>query len=637
MDEPAGRLAPSRHRVIAASRPWRSPPDQPAWARPALLGVAALAALTYAWGMSSAALDTSYGAIARSMSSSWHDFLFGAFDPAGTVTVDKLPGALWPQALALRLFGFHVWAAVLPQVIEGTLTVLVLFRVMRRLAGPVAGLTAAAILAASPVTVALNRGNVPDSLLILLSVLAADATVAAIVGGRPRSLLLAGAWVGLAFQAKMLQAWAILPALAIAYLVCAPARLRVRTLHVAGAGAACLAVSVSWMTIVSLVPAGERPYVDGTRNDSVFSQVFDYNGVARLEHGSNPAGAGPPAAFLTRVSESGAAAKTSLAESVPPGWSRLLDGVYGRDIGWLLPAALIAALGTLIARRGSGRRDLYRGSVLLWGTWLLLLWGLFSDGIYLHSYYVASLVPALAGLCATGVALAWPRRRQAHVRAIIAGALLAGAAYGVYLLHGGTGVPSWLTPTSVCAALAGALAMLAVGPGTRSRALAGRTTIATLTCVLLVPAVASALMVTRALGPFAAPFEPPSATPSAARAKLASAQSARFVAELNSVYRTPIVFAIDTSRLAAPFIFASGREILPIGGFEGGIPSPTLAQLQRDVSSGRLRAFLIPASSPDPRLRWVYRHCRRTGSETGGEIHLLLYECEPSRAERQRT
>jgi len=139
---------------------WRSPPDQPGWARPLLLVVAALAALSYAWGMNSATLETFYAAAVRSMSQSWHNFFFGAFDPWGTVTVDKLPGAFWVQALSVRLFGFHVWSVVLPQAVEGTLTVLVLYRAVRRVAGAAAGLAAAAVLAATPVTILLNRGNI---------------------------------------------------------------------------------------------------------------------------------------------------------------------------------------------------------------------------------------------------------------------------------------------------------------------------------------------------------------------------------------------------------------------------------------------------------------------------------------------
>ena len=117
------------------------------------------------------------------------------------------------QALSLRIFGFHIWAVVLPQIAEGVLSILVLYRAVRRLAGPVAGIGAAIVLAATPVTMELNRGNVSDSLLILLTVLAADATSLAIITGRLRTLVLAGFWVGLAFQAKMLQAWFVAPRL----------------------------------------------------------------------------------------------------------------------------------------------------------------------------------------------------------------------------------------------------------------------------------------------------------------------------------------------------------------------------------------------------------------------------------------
>ena len=187
------------------------------------MAIAAVAALSYAWGIGSVNLEPLYGSAARSMSESWSNWFFGAADPWGTVSLDKLPGAIWVQALSLRLFGFHLWAIVLPQVIEGTLTVLVLYRAVRRMAGPGAGLVAAAVLAVSPVTVLLNRANISDSLLILLLVLAADATSRALISGRVQSLMMAGVWVGLAFQTKMLQAWLVLPSLYLAYLVAAPA------------------------------------------------------------------------------------------------------------------------------------------------------------------------------------------------------------------------------------------------------------------------------------------------------------------------------------------------------------------------------------------------------------------------------
>ncbi len=608
-------------RARAPARFWRSPEDQPPWARPTLLAIAALAGVMYAWGMNGAALEAFYGAAARSMSTSWHDFFFGAFDPLGTVSVDKLPGALWPQALSLRVFGFHTWAIVLPQVIEGVLTILVLYRAVRRLAGPEAGIVAAAVVAASPVTVALNRGNVADSLLILLLVLAADAATAAVVSGRLRSLLLAGVWVGLAFQAKMTVAWLVLPALAAVYLLAAPPRLRARLGHVALAGAVTAVVSVSWMAVVSVVPAHDRPYVDGTQNDSVFSQTFDYNGIARLRRGSDVfAGAGHPAAFLVKLSQ----ASAGPIHRIRPSWHRLLSGPFGRDDGWLLPAALIAAIGVLGTRRGHGRRDPLRAAVVLWGLWLVVLGAFFSAGGYPNSYYVAALSPAIGALCGTGVALAWRRREERAVRMWLAGALAASVGYGVYLLDGGSGVPGWLVPVAVCAGAIGVFGLGARRRGGGDTPLTGRMLVVAIGCALLLSGVTSVLMVGRGLGPFAAPYEPSSATISRADAERTRQLDEQIVAELSSTYDTPIPMATDSSILAAPYILATGKEILPIGGFQGGIPAPTLAQLRRYVAAGQVRAMLIPPVSSDPRIVWIREHCSAPEQASGATA---LYDC----------
>jgi 4-amino-4-deoxy-L-arabinose transferase-like glycosyltransferase len=604
---------------------WRSPADQPPWARPALLAIAAIAGVTYAWGMNGASLEAFYGAAARSMSTSWHDFFFGAFDPAGTVSVDKLPGALWPQALSLRVFGFHTWAIVLPQVIEGILTIFVLYRAVRRLAGPEAGIVAAAVIATSPVTVALNRGNVADSLLILLLVLAADATTAALVKGHLRSLLMAGVWVGLAFQAKMTVAWLVLPALAAVYLLAAAPNLRTRIGHLALAGAVTAVVSVSWMTVVSLVPAHDRPYVDGTQNDSVFSQTFDYNGIARLRRGSGVfAGAGHPAAFLVQLSRT----STGPIHSISPSWHRLLSGPFGRDDGWLLPAALIGAIGVLLTRRGRSRRDELRAAIVLWGLWLLVLGAFFSAGGYPNSYYVAALSPAIGALCGTGVAVAWRRREELAAQACLAGALLASVGYGVYLLGGGSRVPGWLVPVAVCAGVLGVLVLAAAQRGGGVKAPTGGVVALTIVCALLLPGVTTALMVIRGLGPFAAPYEPSSATVSRAEAKRTRLLDEQVVEELTSTYGTSMPMATDSSILAAPYILATGREILPIGGFQGGIPAPTLAQLRQYIDSGQVRAMLIPRTSSDPRIVWIRDHCvapEQSGSEDSGAT--ALYDC----------
>jgi 4-amino-4-deoxy-L-arabinose transferase-like glycosyltransferase len=591
--------------------PWRSPADQPAWARPALLAIAVVAAVGYAWGMAGASVEPFYGAAARSMSESWHDFIFGAFDPAGTVTVDKLPGALWMQALSLRIFGFHIWALVLPQVIEGVLTILVLYRAVRRLAGPAAGLTAAAVLAVTPVTVLLSRGNVSDSLLILLLVLAADATSAALLTGSLRQLLIASAWVGLAFQAKMIQAWLVLPALAAAYLLAAPAaRLRTRCAHVALAGLIAVVISLSWMTAVSLVPSQDRPYVDGSANDSVYTQVFDYNGLGRLT-GNWPTLAGPPSPIIVSAVESGNLLNAETM-GIKPSWHRLLSGPFAADGGWLLPAALVGALGVLVSRRRQGgRRDPLRAAVVLWGGWWLILTVFFSAGTYLNSYYIAALAPAVAALCGAGLAVCGPRPWSARVRLIVAATVLGCAGYCAYLMSGTASGPLLLTVVALVVAAAAVAQLLLRASGRAGHltalAFAGA-------AVLLLPAAASVTSVVQGLGPFDTPFESSKTVHNNQLLATVGPTFTRAVERLElDTQPGDALFGTDTSGLADNYILYGGQEVLPIGGYLGNEPAPTLVQLQADINSGYARAFMLPVSpaGTDPRVRWIESHCAR--------------------------
>ena len=630
--------------------------DQPFWARPLLLLVAALAGLAYAWGLDNAALEPFYGAAARSMSTSWHNFFFGAFDPDGTVTVDKLPGALWLQALSLRAFGYQTWAIVLPQVVEGILTVLVLYRAVRRLARPLAGLMAALILAASPVTVLLNRGNISDSLLILLLVLAADATAAAFTTGRLRSLLLAGFWVGLAFQAKMTQAWLVLPALWLAYLVASPARRGRRLGHVVLATLVTAVVSLSWMLAVTAVPSHDRPYVDGSRNDSEFAQVFDYNGLARFESRAEAQKSlGTPAPFVEVGLESQLLLNGSTAV-IARSWNRLLWGPLGRDTAWLLPAALVAGLAVLLARRRRSRLDPVRAGCLLFGTWLLVHIVAFSDGVYLNSYYTAALSPAIAALCGIGLSVAWKaihdqvitesgeasdapevrrmRRTAVAGRLIVAVAASGSAGYALFLLPSRTGVGSWLVPVTVTVAvLSDLLLVVSLLRRPLTARLGSLTLVLAAVAALLVPAVASATVVSDGLGPFDTPFEAASVAlvtqVDVRRGQDRAVIVTQAFARLAARSKTPILFMTDTSAVAAAYILASGREVLPIGGFVGAIPSPTLKQIRLDVALGRVRFALIPIQPPgdDPRMLWIRTHCQKVGADRSGRVRFGLFDC----------
>ena len=592
-----------------------------AWPRRlALLVIAGLAGLSYAWALNRDPLEPYYAASVRSMSMSWHDFLFGAFDPTGTITLDKLPGAFWIQALSVRAFGVHTWAIVLPQAVEGVLTVLVLFRAVHRLAGPTAGLIAAAVVAVSPATVALNRGNISDTLMILLLVLAADAVSSALVHGRQGMLIVAGVWVGLAFQAKMIETWMVLPAFGLAYLLSGPGPTwrRVRQLLV---GAAVTAVvSLSWMTAVSLVPASQRPYVDGSHDNSLYQQVFVYNGFGRF---------GDQTPLQLLAGQSLGIGMQKVPAAAP---NRLLRGDFGRDTGWLLPAGLAVAVWGIASRRRRPRGDPLRACFVLWGAWLLTLAAVFSFTTTINSYYTAALTPAVAAILGTGVAAVWSTERESLGRRLGLGAVVAGTVgYGAWLVaDAGREAPGWLLPTVIVVgalALAGVLASVVRRADTLFAAvLAGG-----LLAGVVAPAVASADLVVQSRGAFDVPFE--------------SQHDKAFVDQL--FVRTPAavkklipnlihvqngatyLLAVQTSAVASVFIYASGLEALPIGGFTGTIPSPTLGQLKADIRQG-LFHLVLAAPSHDQRLRWIATHCLKVGKKP--KAGLYDYYCVPANA-----
>jgi 4-amino-4-deoxy-L-arabinose transferase-like glycosyltransferase len=611
-------------------------PAQPAgqreapWLRhAALLLIAGAAGLSYAWALGRDPLEPYYAAAVRSMSMNWHNFIYGAFDPAGTITLDKLPGAFWVQALAVRAFGFHTWAIVAPQAIEGVLTVLVLYRAVQRLAGPGAGLIAAAIVAVSPATVALNRGNISDSLMILLLVLAADAVSGALAVGSRGRLVLAAVWVGLAFQAKMIEAWLVLPALGLTYLVAAPGSVARRVRQLAVAGAVAGVVSLSWMTAVSLVPASHRPYVDGSQHDSVYEQVFVYNGFGRF-------GDHTPLQLLAGQS----LGLGSVLHTPAPGPARLLRGDLGLDTGWLLLAALVIAAWGIASRWRRPRGDPLRACFILWGGWLLTLAVTFSLITTINPYYTAALTPAVAAVAGAGVAAAWQARRSpggagAGLRIGLAAVLAGTVGYAAWLLAAaGPDAPGWPRWTVIAVGVV-SIAALLVSAVIRSGAVFAAALAAALAAGSLAPAVASATLVARHEGAFDTPFEsPPAAGAIDAVFLRAPAQVQLTIGRLEAARRgAPYLLATQTAALASVFIEDSGQEALPIGGFTGTIPSPTLAQLQADVRAGRFH-LVLATSNTDPRLRWIAAHCLNLSPPTAA---LHSYYCGPSPLGPRRT
>jgi 4-amino-4-deoxy-L-arabinose transferase-like glycosyltransferase len=547
---------------------------------------------------------------------SWKAFFYGAFDPAATITIDKLAGAFVPQALSARIFGFHPWSLALPQVIEGCVAVLVMYRVVRRWAGVPAGLLAAGIFAFTPVVAAMSGHSMEDGALILCLVLAADSWQRAVTGARLRSLVCAGVWVGLGFQVKMLQAWIILPALAAGYLLAAPARLRARLWHLGVAGAVMLAVSLSWIALYTFTPAGSRPYIDGTTNNSAIAMVFGYNGLERFNV------AVPGAITL------------GPGVMVPPGtgnWAgnayQLFGSGFGPQISWLFPLALLALVAGLAAGRRAGRADPVRAGFVMWGIWLATFAVVFSKmSIVAHTAYVASLAPPVAALSGAGIVMFGRWYRAGDRRGLLLPlAVAAELAWAAYLWSDYPGFLPWARWAMIVVGAAAAVTLAVRWPrrqaGARPR-LRGRLMAAALAAgvaaMLAAPTTwaLSVLDPVYAGGSFNAIAGPAGGgNPYHITAALTGPQR-RIYAYLGA-HRdgASYLMAAQSWFQASPYILATGQEVLPMGGFSGQALSPAPARVQQLVNSGQLRFFQLAGgwlTGPEAVkiTRWVEKTCR---------------------------
>jgi len=395
-----------------------------------------------------------YAAAVKSMSLSWHNFFFSSFDPGGFVTIDKPPLSFWFQVAGVKIFGFNGVALLLPQALAGVVSVALLYHLVARKFGGVAGLLAALALAVTPISVVTARDNTIDTTLVLLLLLAAWALTRAIESGTLRWLLASSVFVGLGFNVKMLEAFLVVPAFGLMYLVGARAGLRRKIAHLTAALVVLLAVSLSWVAAVDLTPASQRPYVGSTSNNSALTLALDYNGLQRLTGNSAVSGNGGGGNGF---------GPGGVGENGPTGVLRLLDTQLGGQIGWLLPLAIIGILAAAWQTRRRGwPLDDRQSAIVLWATWLFTTGAFFSVAGFYHTYYLVMMAPAIAALTGIGLVSLWRLYRSSIRRLwpVLPASLLAVAAVQARLLSAYPSWSRWLTPLILGVSAAAALGLI---------------------------------------------------------------------------------------------------------------------------------------------------------------------------------
>lgn len=566
-------------------------------ARLALPGLAALSAVLYLFNLTiSGWANTYYALAAQAASQSWTALFFGSLDASGFVTLDKPPLAILPMAVSVKLLGLSSFSILLPQALLGVGTVAVLYLAVRRSFGVPAAIVAGLVAASTPVAVLIFRYDNPDALLTFLLVAAAWALGRGLEAGRVRWAMLAAALVGCAFLTKYLQAYLVLPAFALAWLVCAPVSLRRRIVGLVASLATALLASGWWVAAVQLIPASDRPFIGGSTNNSVLDLIFGYDGLGRIfgnEFGNPVAGVGP------------GGPTGSASFSGVPGLLRLVNEQFGGQVAWLLPAALlglgVGLVGLLVVRR-VGRTDRRLAGYLVWGGWLLgtgLVFSLMSGIV--HSYYTVVLAPPIAALVGAGASEAWAHRTAASAR--IALAFRLALATGIT----GSGATAWFllarTPTfmpglgfGILAVAAAAALVLALPPTELDRRLVRAAGVVALAAVLAGPAAFSAATIARAHsgGDAAAGPRGDGQTGQA----LATVDTALVDYLLANEGSARWIVAVQGSENAAAIQLAAGQPVMAMGGFNGSDPTPTLAQLKADVAAGALRYVYLGGGGP---------------------------------------
>lgn len=560
------------------------------WQHGCLAVLLVATAVLYLWHITVNGMGNAfYAAAAQSGAQDWKALLFGSLDARNFITVDKPPLSQWVMGLSGRLFGFSSASMLVPEALMAVGSVALTYAAVARLAGRGAGLLAGAALAVTPVAVLMFRFNNPDAVMVLMMTAAAYCTVRAFTTDGPthgrgaRWMALAGVALGLAFLAKMLEGLMLMPALAAAYLLAAPVTWRLRLRHLLGAALAFIGSAGWFVLLTALWPASSRPYLAGSTDNDFMNLVLGYNGVARLlgrQHDSpGPISGGGSALSDPRLMLSGFGNQS-------PGWMRLVVGEFGYEIGWLLPAALVATVVVLVLRGRAPRTDAVRAGVVLFGGWLVIDAAVltFMHGM-VHPYYCLSIAPPVVVMFALGTQQLWLRRSSARIRVLLAAMLFSTALCGWWILAGSPWLP-WLRWTILGVGTVAAVVLVCVSATRRASVAALGVALAATLAGPTAYAVATVGTPHRGGGPVVGPARTGHASEWGA-----DVDDPRLDAMLEGA-GTPWSAAINRSSSAATLELATGTAVMAIGGFSGTDPTPSLQQFQDDVAHHRIGYYV---------------------------------------------
>lgn len=589
-----------------------------------------------------------YTAAVTSMLQSWHNFFYASFDPAGYVTVDKPPVTFWVQTIFAYIFGVHGWSVVLPQALAGVGSVLLMYILVKPTFGKTAARLTSLITACTPIAVAVSRTNNIDSLLVFALLLGTWMLFRGIRDQKPAWVLGAFAMIGVGFNMKMLQAYMVVPAFYLFYLLAFRSEWKKKLAVLAAATIVLAGVTVSWAVVVDTIPQENRPYIGGSQTNSVLELAFGYNGIARLK-GMNRGGMGPGAMPDERQMQQDEGARQEMPQDGnnmpdqqqmpqdgnngpggfgpdgnegqgpmpggdgPPGQEgggmfgtgqagplRLFQSELSGQASWLLPFVAFAGVGLLAGLRRRKPLTDKQKETLFWLAWLLPAMAFFSVAGFFHHYYLIMLAPPIAALAGAGWVELWNqyRDKEGWKRWLLPAGLLTTTAFELYVLQ-----PyqkqidmGW----SIGIGAAGIGLSLVLFLAAKKEKLTTIAAVAGMLVLLVAPLYWAATPLL---------YGDNSMLPQAGLKQQGFGQRQgmgggpdagindkllEYVTKHNT--EETYLFATTDSHTAQSYIIETGKAVMAMGGFSGSDPILSVEKLKQMVDNKEVKYFLIPSS-----------------------------------------
>lgn len=604
-----------------------------------------------------------YLASVKSMTESFHNFFYASFDPSGFVTVDKPPVVLWIQTIFALVFGIHTWSVILPQVLAGAGSVLLLYRMIKPTFGQGAARVTALVMALTPIAVAVSRTNNMDSMLVFTLLFGTWYLMRAAKQGKVVWLLAAFAFIGLAFNMKMLQAFMVAPAFFLFYWIASTGSWKRKVVSLSLASVMLAGISLSWALVVDYV-SPDRPYVGSSQTNSVLELAFGYNGTERLlgqetglangggnqtdgaamqapsningmpmnDDGTRPArtdGDGGPGNGMQPGPSNGGQSMNRYGTG-EAGPLRLFQSALSGQISWMLPFALIGLFGTIIRWIRTRREEEQRNETketLFWAAWLVPVAAFFSVAGFFHHYYLIMLAPPIAALSGIGwrVMNDLAENKKDWASWLLPAAVLVTSLFQAYILSGYT--------EQIGSVWMYAMALLGIGLTAalviknKSGAVRSPLSVISFCALLLAPACWSVTPILYG-GNSVLPESGPQLQTESGGGMFSSDIDEGLLAYLKA-HNTgeEYLFATQTTVTAAPYIIETNESVMALGGFNGTDPILSVEELQKLVNEGKVKYFLLSGnnSGNSELVEWI--------EENGTEISAEEYASSSSNAD----